>query len=359
MFDVALENRTPFDAATHVQMDVNGQEVLVAVISATFAAGADDSLSLASEQIPMCFADECFGEPGQSSIRREADIALVKPRVDVVVVGAAYAPLGRAVPEVVVSLRIADIYKPLHVVGDRSAATQLLNGPLPFTRMPIVYERAFGGTVNGDVFPENPVGVGYRRAVSRDPTVTTELPNIGYPAQPSNGRRDHPLPAGFGIIARNWAPRVSLAGTYDQKWVDSVWPLPPQDFDPLFDQAAPPDQQLRTVFGGENVELINMTASGAWRFRLPRLDVPIRLVFENRIEEREIRIDTVLIDTERCTVTLKARIAVTTVRNSPRLMEIALGHVSSAWLRARQLKKDYRGRREPDGARDHRPTFYL
>jgi hypothetical protein len=42
MFDVALVNRTPFAASTHVQMDGEGQEVLVAVACATFYAPDDD-----------------------------------------------------------------------------------------------------------------------------------------------------------------------------------------------------------------------------------------------------------------------------------------------------------------------------
>src|SRR5687768_4169062 len=141
MFDVAIENRTPFEAASHVQMDQNGQEVLVAVMSATFAGRDDGSLDVAPHQVPICFADEPFGEPGRSSIRIEADIALVKPRVDVVVVGAAYAPAGRPAQEVMVGLRLANIYKRLRVTGDRAESDRLLGG-IPFVRMPIVYERA-------------------------------------------------------------------------------------------------------------------------------------------------------------------------------------------------------------------------
>jgi hypothetical protein len=360
MFDVAVENRTPFDAATHVQMDQRGQEALLVVMSATFAGRDGDSLDLASEQVPMCFADESFGEPGRSSIMIEADIALVKPRVDVIVVGAAHAPAGRPAQAVMVGLRVATIHKWLKVTGDRAAADALLGGPTPFTRMPIVYERAFGGsTEDGDVYAENPVGVGYRGARSPDPTVTTEAPNVEYPDRQPSGRGDHLLPAGFGVIARHWAPRVALAGTYDQAWLDTTWPLPPSDFDPLFNQAAPADQQIRSLSDGEMVELTNLTESGLWRFRLPRLDVPVRLMFDDRVEDRDPRVDTVLIDTERRTVTLKSRFTITKVRNAPRLREIVMGHVSSGWLRARRLKKEYRDPRGERGALAGRPTFHV
>ena len=355
MFDVSLANRTPFDAATHVQMDENGQEALVAVMSATFVGGDDGSLELAEKQVPMCFADEPFGEPGRSSIKTEADIPLVKPRVDVIVIGAAYAPGGRPVSEVVVGIRVADIYKRLRVVGDRAGSDRLL-GARPFVRMPIVYERAFGGTTaSGDVYRENPVGVGYKGVASADPSVTTEAPNIEY----VDGQPDRRSPAGFGVIARHWAPRVALAGTYDQAWIDSTWPLPPKDFNPLFNQSAPVDQQTRSVSGGETVELSNLTESGSWRFRLPHLDVPIRLIFDDRIEDRETRVDTVVINTEQRTVTLKVRVAVTKVRNAPRLREIAMGHVSSGWLRARRLRKEYRPLGGEKSPVMDRPTFQV
>jgi hypothetical protein len=358
MFDVAVENRTPFEAATHLQMDQNGQEALLCVLSATFVGGTNGRLDLAPKQIPMCFADEPYGEAGRSSIKIEADIALVKPRVDLIVVGAAHAPGGRPASEVMVSLRVADIHKMLRVTGDRTAASRLLGGAIPFTRMPIVYERAFGGTTkDGDIYVENPVGVGFRGAASSDPSVATEVPNIEYPDRQPNGRGDHLPPAGFGVVARNWSPRFTLAGTYDQAWIDTVWPLPPSDFNPLFNQAAPLDQQTAALSGGEAVELINLTPSGLWRFRLPRLDVPVRLIFDDRVEDRAMRVDTVLIDAEQHSVTLKSRMVVTKVRNAPRLREIAMGHLSSAWLRARQLRKEYRDPRGGTGVLTERPTF--
>jgi hypothetical protein len=340
-------------------MDTNGQEVLLAIMSATFAAREDGSLELASEQVPVCLADEPFGDPGRSSIKVEADIAIAKPRVDVIVVGAAYSPSGRPVTEVMVGLRVSDIHKTLRVTGDRTLSSRLGGGPMPFVRMPIVYERAFGGTTeNGDVYVENPVGVGYRGAASADPTVATEVPNVEYPNRQVRGRGDHHSPAGFGIVARNWAPRVALAGTYDQAWLDTVWPLPPSDRNPLFNQMAPLDQQTHSVLGGEVVELANMTPAGLWRFQLPRLDVPVRLIFDDRVEDREPHVDTVLIDADHRTLTLKTRLALTTVRNAPRLREIAMGHLSSGWLRARQGGKVYRDPRGRNGALGQ-PTYHL
>lgn len=51
-------------------------------------------------------------------------------------------------------------------------------------------------------------------------------------------------PAGFGVIARHWAPRIALSGTYDNTWINTRWPLLPKDFDERFWNCAPQDQQI-------------------------------------------------------------------------------------------------------------------
>jgi hypothetical protein len=344
MFDVALVNRTPFAASTHVQMDGEGQEVLVAVACATFYAPDDDGLvRLAAAQDPVRFIDEPRGDPASSSLAFESDISPLKPRVDVIVEASAHAAPGQSASERVVSLRLADIHKTLRILGDRRSLRDA--SPMPFTTMPIVYERALGGsTPQGEACVENPVGVGWRGATSVDASVATVAPNVEY-ADPRAARHGGcALPAGFGIVSRHWQPRIGFAGTYDAAWLDTTWPLLPADLDPLFHQVAPLDQQMASVSGGEIVELTNVTPSGRWRFRLPTLDVPMHLVHEDRVESRPVRIDTVAIDANRRIVTLKWRLAVRRVRSAPALRSIVLGHVTPAWLSARQRGKTWLAR---------------
>lgn len=356
MFDVELVNRTPFTAATHVQMDGDGQEVLVVVMCATFAGPDGESpLRLADAQDPVRFIDEPRGDLSRSSIAFETDIAPLKPRVDVVVTGHAHAPSGHVATRIDVTLRVADIHKTLRVTGDRLSPRDA--NPVPFTRMPLIYERAFGGTTaQGGSCRENPVGIGFCGALSADPAVRSVLPNIEY-ADARAARRDRAtLPAGFGIIARHWSPRLALAGTYDDVWLDTTWPLPPADFDPLFNQVAPLDQQTARVDGGEIVDLMHLTPSGRWRFRLPTLDVPVHLVHDDRVEVRATRIDTVAIDADRRAVTLKSRHAIRRVRNAPVLRSVVLGHVTPAWLHARRQLKAWRG--HPDFHAVETPCFH-
>ena len=145
-FDVWLENRTPFAAATHVQADADGQEVLVLMLSASFETQANGALTPAPEQLAVAFGDAPFGDPALSSIRYEADIAPVKPGADIIVNGSVHAPRGQPAAEVQVGLRVGPIRKVLTVTGDRALAGGGYSAPRPFRTMPIVWERAYGGT---------------------------------------------------------------------------------------------------------------------------------------------------------------------------------------------------------------------
>jgi hypothetical protein len=358
-FAVWLENRTPFAAATHVQVDAEGQEVLVLMLSASFEA---DGVGLrpAGEQTPVAFADVPNGDPALSSTRYEADIALVKPAVDIIVNGCAHAPGGRPAPEVQVGVRVGPVRKVLHVVGDRARAAGGYSAPRPFVMMPVVWERSWGGTAeDGQCDVRNPVGIGFRGARSADPGVLSEGPNVYYPAEAGAGPGDKPVPAGLGVVGRGWRPRIGFAGTYDQAWIDSQWPLPPKDFDPRHHLAAPQDQQAAALPPGTVATLINLTPEGRWEFRLPRIAAPVRLIFDDRVEETEFAPDTVLIEPELKRVTLKARRAFITRRNAPALREIAFGHVSPVWLNARRKRKAYLNPLGGDGTLTDRPTWSL
>ncbi|WP_250487068.1 DUF2169 domain-containing protein [Caballeronia sp. GaOx3] len=342
---VPLHNWTPFAADSLVLPDPDGQEILSLVVSATFVIGVDGRLECAVKQPPMLYADVSHGVPGLSSIMQEADVAIEKRRVDVIVNAAAYAPKGRTSERVVVAFAVGDVRKQLVVSGDREWRAglrgQTASAPKPFLRMPIVYERAFGGarqsadeSAGSLTYAFNPVGVGFHGARSADPAVTTEMPNVEDPHNLITRRGDVPPHAGIGVVARVWAPRAGRAGTYDDEWLKSRWPCLPKDFDPSFYQCAPDDQQSSTLVGGETFQTLNLTPEGAMAFRLPRLSVPVRLYFDDRLETLMLRVDTVVLDCDSRSLVLRGRIAVRTVRNAPRLRQIIVGHPTSGCLRA-------------------------
>ncbi|MDX8467175.1 DUF2169 domain-containing protein [Mesorhizobium sp. VK23B] len=358
-FNVWLENRTPFASATHVQANADGQEVFLAMFSASFEAreqGAE--LKPADEQLPVALGDVPFGDPALSSNRYEADIVAEKPTAEVIVNGTAHSPKGNPVREMQVGLRIGGVQKVLNVLGDRIFDAGSYSAPHPFRIMPIVYERAYGGTTpDGKVERRNPVGVGFHHAPSADPGVKTQAPNVTYPGEPFLSPADRPRPAGFGALGRSWQPRIGYAGTYDQAWIDTQWPLPPKDFDSRYNLCAPADQQMPQFNGREDVSLVGLTPTGRWDFRLPRVVAPLRLIFDDRVEERAFRADTVIIEPDLWRVTLKARLSLVTRRNAPALREIVFGHVSPVLLSALRKRKTYLNPLGSDGTLHHRPVW--
>jgi len=358
-FDVWLENRTPFAAATHVQLNADGQEVLVAMLSASFESPeSNGALRPAAEHLPVTFGDVPFGDPSLSSNRYEADIAPVKPAAEVIVNATAHAPNGKPVREMQVGLSIGNVRKVLNVAGDRIYDAGSYSAPHPFRTMPIVYERAYGGTTqDGRAEPRNPVGVGFHHAASADPAVRTQAPNITYPGEPVLSPADRPRPAGFAALGRGWQPRLGFAGTYDQNWVDTQWPLPPKDFDPRHHLCAPADQQLPRLAGGEDVSLVGLTPTGRWSFRLPRIPAPVRLIYDDRVVVHAFAPDTVIIEPDLWRVTLKARLSFVTRRNAPALREIVFGHVTPALLLARRKRKEYLSPLGGDGTLRDQPVW--
>jgi hypothetical protein len=287
----ALDNRTSFAADRSWVRDRNGAEVWLVAVKGTFDIKPDGSTVLAENQVKVQLAPKYSGEPGKSSLLYESDLPRTKLTTDVIVNGHAYSPRGEPVTTTTVSCRVGGLEKSLHVTGDRVWKGF---GPVvwksrcqPFIKMPIRYERAYGGkdlrskNPKGHKWDErNPVGTGF--AKWRSHLIGQRVPNI-HPAGPSLGRSE---PAGFGVIAGHWKPRAKLAGTCDAKWEAERAPLLPEDFDDRFYQSAPRDQQApRFLKGGEEVYLTNLTPDGTLAFRLPR----VVLGFETDFGEAPVR----------------------------------------------------------------------
>ena len=140
------------------------------------------------------------------------------------------------------------------------------SAPAPFTAMPLVFERAFGGFdhESGDHCAENPIGRGYIHAP--EAADGTRLPNLENPRQLIRAWDDHPAPVGWGVFGQAWSPRSQLAGRSPE--LHPQFGLP-EDFDPRFLNGAHPGLQLGTLSGDEEVELLRVTPDGRRRFTLP------------------------------------------------------------------------------------------
>jgi len=310
-----LENKTPWAAEFLTATDAKGAETLVVLVQAAFAIAGPRLLEpmAAKEQPPIPLGGEWNGEPGRSSLRFEPQIAPAKPATDVVLLGHAY-PARPGDLEADVGFHVGPVGKTVRAVGDRvwlGFAGEIASKPKPFERIPLVYERAFGGWDRSHANParhaceaRNPVGVGFRSGPWRE---GMRLPNLEDPRRPIRASTDTPPPAGFGLLCPDWQPRSRYAGTYGEAWMETRMPLLPDDFNPRFYNSAHPDLvapgHLR---GDEEVAVVNASPMGPLRFRLPGLGLPrIRVALHSgSAPELSVRLDTVTVDTDRNRVLL-------------------------------------------------------
>jgi hypothetical protein len=340
-----LVNITPFSVDVSAFVDADAQHHYVLVLSASFEASRDEPLQAGAQQLPVSDGDVHFGAPGESSVKYDSDLVPTKQFFEIIVNGAAYAPEGRPTTAVKAGIRIGAFEKVLLVSGDRRRGRLgTASAPEPFVRLPVVYERAFGGCRGDKCDRRNPVGVGFEGAVSRDAGILTEIPNIESLSDGVRSRRDLPKPAGFGVIARAWLPRLPLAGTYDERWKAEQFPLIARDLDHRFYQSAPRDQQFDRSFEGEMLQTVNMTPQGLWGCRVPRLTVPVRARRHKQTMQVDLRTDTLIVEPDAYRIVLKARACVAVRRNSPPVEEFVVGDASRAWWRARTTSKQYIGR---------------
>ncbi|CAK8712894.1 DUF2169 domain-containing protein [Candidatus Electrothrix aarhusensis] len=303
----AIENHTPFAAERCWVRDKNGAEVWLVAVRATFDIYPDGLIEIAKEQGEVCMAPQYTGEPGQSSLLYESDLHHCKAATDVLLHGHAYGPQGREVRHVNVRMQVGRMSKTLRVFGDRSWDKGLMggmniSGPQPFSKMPITWERAFGGADQKSSNPKkhsweprNLIGTGF--AAEEDHAVGDQLPNIEDPARLISSWKDRPVPAGFGPVPGNWQPRLALAGTYDKKWEEEKQPLLPDDFDERFYQCAPEDQQIPGyLHGGEPVELHNLTPQGLLKFKLPTVKLNCTTRFARESIPHEASLHSVILE---------------------------------------------------------------
>ncbi|APR86772.1 Hypothetical protein A7982_12121 [Minicystis rosea] len=290
-----LENQTPFDVSILVLPDVEGVDTLYVAVRAAFV--FDHAVAIAEPQTRLLTADEHWGDPATTSLKYIAEAHLQKPATDIALLGHAWPIGGRPASVVDATLAVGPVRKTIRVFGDRvwrGASDPEPSAPAPFDRMPLVYERAFGGVLRIDptrgptLDRRNPVGIG---------PATQRLPNVEDPAQLITRITDVPTPAGFGFIAPSWEPRSLAAGTYDARWRETRAPFLPTDFHPRFFNAAHPDLVSRGhLQGGEDVTALNVAPYGPVRFRLPvcRFDVAVHIA--RTIEKPPLLLETVLIE---------------------------------------------------------------
>lgn len=172
--------------------------------------------------------------------------APLKPSTDVLIQGTAHALRG-PVRSLDTGVRIGPLRKQVRVIGDRRiqlgpAGHLVFSGAEPFTRMPLLWDHAYGGR-DGDAekglrarasnaradraaglgavaYPRNPSGRGFSLDVDRERLGGTPAPNLEDPEDPVTPNRllavspldwcDRPVAASYGPVDWLSFPRVAL-----------------------------------------------------------------------------------------------------------------------------------------------------
>lgn len=205
------------------------------------------------EQIALAGDTPHMDEIGRS-LCYASDLVAYKPWGEITLTAECCAPRGSETTEQRVFLEAGAVSKELVVTGDRvwvhgPDGHDVVDGPLPFARIPLRWERSFGGLAH----PENPLGRGIDIVPDFDGMMRLYLPNIEDPSQRVSSRDDTPDPVGFAPVPTHAASRLALQGTRDQRWALFRAPLPPKDYDPCAEQSAPRDQWLDAFWTGDEV----------------------------------------------------------------------------------------------------------
>jgi hypothetical protein len=259
---------------------------------------------------PLVRVDEYYeeGDPEWTTIKQEADLAPYKIATDVLVIGQAFAPKGHPVPQIDIAVQVGTYRKTLRVTGDRHClyrpnAAPAFSEPVPFTEMPVRYDRAYGGRdLRSDpaapfYYPRNDRGLGVVLKNLKETVEGLALPNIEDPAdllvpervafeQPERWS-EQPLPDGLGWFDRTWYPRCSFTGAVpaylavDSFLREESLGLVPKGqvalarqyrlpgFDVRFNNGASRGLVLPYLEGNETLRLSNLTPSGSLAFQLP------------------------------------------------------------------------------------------
>lgn len=290
----------PFNAGSVLWQAQSGAWTLTVCVRATFNLVHGREAVLSDVQEPIA-GDRHYDEDPRQSLYAASELALYKPRTDVMLVGSAFAPDREPVEAFITRLSIGELDKSLGVVGDRvwidGPDGPEPSAPRPFTRMPLRYERAVRA-------PDNPVGFDLTRAPQAG---ALALPNL----EAADDEIGRGRTVGFGPVSPMSRTRRSLLSAEAWAWLSSGGRGPlPASFDFAFYNAAPRDQQIELLRAGATIVLENMS------LRHPRLETrlpvvrPKAFLVPNEVErgsEIALRCDTVWIDTDRGVVTLSWR----------------------------------------------------
>lgn len=335
-----LRNYTPFPNLRFYGEFPNGDQFGVVLVKGTFGIRATGHLIVADEQAAILQDDRNCGPVNASSVYIPSDIVPNKPSTDVIVSAVAKAPGGKALQSWKCGISIPGelaIRKELRVTGPRrwepvwldrgrerigvpsnrkyaQFKQWRLTEPEPTLSVPVRYEKAFGGVLTKpqgtdddgtqlppqiEAYENNPVGCGWIDEKYTPSTEPLAAPQVESVLDPIHDPYKKYQAEGFGAIPPAWLPRRPKGGTYDQNWLDTVWPNWPDDYDFGFHNSAHPDLILKGYLkGDETIQLWGFDGSTAIRqVTLPNLAlVAEQILLDGTVRAVRMNLDTLMID---------------------------------------------------------------
>jgi len=295
-----LKNCTPFAASMTLFPNEQGIDTLYLMVKASFKMG--QQWTLIEEQTPPIEADEYWGEPNESSIKYASDFHIGKPVSDIIMIGNACSPNAEPVQQLDVNLEVGQVNKTVRVFGDRVWKNGQITAAEHFQTMPLMYEKAFGGSHIVDenehlLEDKNPVGSGFAGKRSLSEMDDISLPNLEDPAMLIKQHTDQPEPACFAFSSPTWKPRVDFVGTYDETWQMQRAPYLPEDFNRRFFNAAHSNLIYPGYLqGGVAVHITNMHPSGNLQFNLPHVKLVSTVNMDKKEYRPEFNLETLIIE---------------------------------------------------------------
>jgi len=323
-----LKNSTPFAASMALFPNERGIDTLYLMVKASFKIGSQWTLS--DEQAPLLEADEYWGEPNDSSIKYASDFHIGKPVTDIIMLGNAYSPNAEAVKQLDVNLEVGKVNKTVRVFGNRVWKDGRITAAEPFQTMPLVYEKAFGGSHIVDenehlLEDKNPVGTGFSGKRSISEMNDIPLPNLEDPEMLIQQHTDQPEPACFAVSSPTWKPRVDFVGTYDEAWQTQRAPYLPDDFDRRFFNMAHNNLIYPGYLeGGEQVRITNMHTTGDMQFNLPQVNLLSQVEMNNRRENPAFNLETLLLEPNQLQLSMVWRAALPCDKQALKIKDITI-----------------------------------
>lgn len=306
--------------------DEEGRDVRLGslALKATLDVDRDGLMTLAADPLPVQDAEL----PCELGVLPR-DLLPPRPEaVELMVLGAAHGPGGRPVREMIVALEVGERRWELAVTGERrwgrgADGGWTLSEPAPFQRMPLRWERAFGGTAEvwiddaspvdvshplnpgGRGFDPTPLAEGLARTLGCPPSYPRvrydwAAPNVEHPARrvrrPDAATAPYcwaPMPIELGLRTTAVSASLPELDPSTEAAVGEVRGVATKQ-DPYL-WFAHPDLRVPSLPPGTPVALEGLSPEGPLRFPWPGLGWEVDYTLGGRRGTRRLLLQTVLL----------------------------------------------------------------